>query len=192
VDSLAKPSAHSRGMPPSYSMIAARSSKASGSSLRLSGIARGTVWPAASTVTASCICTASIFKRLASRVPDCREIFASAPSAVVPGLVSKGLARSVAAPPRPLSSVRPSASLATVRRGGEGGVAKPLAGLDFGSNADGADGADGRTPVFSAAVNPVAGVSKSSTARRSWTRTSRSPRVAPTRLQFHGVTVGMN
>ena len=40
----------------------------------------------------------------------------------------------------------PSASLATVRRGG---AAKPLAGLDFGAGADGADDADGCAPAFS-------------------------------------------
>ena len=69
-----------------------------------------------------------------------------APSAAVSALDFNGLARTVKAPPLPLSSARPSASLVTVRGGG---TAKPLAGLDFGAGADGADDADGRAPVSS-------------------------------------------
>jgi hypothetical protein len=57
----------------------------------------------------------------------------------------KGLVRTVGALPPPL----PSASLATVRRGS---AAKPLAELDFGMEADDADGEDGCAPAFSGAV----------------------------------------
>src|SRR6516165_3119513 len=68
--------------------------------------------------------------------------FASAPSAAVPALFSKGLARTVEALPWPL----PSASGATVRRGG---APKPFPELVFGEGADDADGADGCVPGFS-------------------------------------------
>jgi hypothetical protein len=59
----------------------------------------------------------------------------------------KGLVRTVAALPPPL----PSVSLATVRRGA---AAKPLAELDFGMDADDADGADGLALAFSAGEEP--------------------------------------
>jgi hypothetical protein len=58
-----------------------------------------------------------------------------------------GLAPTVGALSLPPSAL-PSASLATVRRGA---AAKPLAELDFGIDADDADGADGCTPAFSGA-----------------------------------------
>jgi hypothetical protein len=68
--------------------------------------------------------------------------FASAPSAAVQALGFNGLGRTVSPLSLALPSARPSASLATVRRGG---AAKTLAGPDFGLDADGADGADGRS-----------------------------------------------
>jgi hypothetical protein len=85
--------------------------------------------------------------------PDGGGRFASAPSAAPAPLVFNGLARTISAPPWPLTSAGPSASLATVRCGG---AAKPLAGLAFGIEPDAADGADDCAPVFSGAEWPVA------------------------------------
>src|SRR5262245_13446588 len=69
-------------------------------------------------------------------------IFASAPSAALASLFFNGLARTVGLSTRP----PPSASRATVRRGG---APKPFPELVFGEDADGADGADGCVPGFS-------------------------------------------
>src|SRR6516225_7097667 len=79
---------------------------------------------------------------LRSPRPDRLVIFASAPSAMVPSLFFNGLARTVGLWTRPL----PSASRATVRRGG---APKPFPELVFGEGADDADGADGCVPGFS-------------------------------------------
>src|SRR6516162_6755670 len=79
---------------------------------------------------------------LRSPRPDRLVIFASAPSAAVASLFFNELARTVGLSTRP----PPSASRATVRRGG---APKPFPELVFGEDADGADGADGCVPGFS-------------------------------------------
>jgi hypothetical protein len=63
----------------------------------------------------------------------------------------------VGADGRGLADALPSASLATVR---EPGVAKSLAGMDFGRDADNADGADGCTPSRSGARSVDAAVAR--------------------------------
>jgi hypothetical protein len=111
-----------------HQVVAVEAEADAGGASHLEGVGRATLQPA----------------MLVSSDPDWGGPLASAPSAEVPALDFKGLARTVGTGPSPV----PSVSLATVRKES---ATKPLTGLDSGMGADDEDGADGCTPDFSGA-----------------------------------------